>query len=89
MWLPGSESTLAIVTDTFIKIYDLSVDSLSPSYYFIVFSEKIRDACFVVTEEVSISLCMSVHPCITIMDIISIFLYIFVHVYYRPLVCWL
>lgn len=56
MWLPGSETQLAIVTDTFVKIYDLSVDSLSPSYYFIVCSEKIRDACFVVTEEVSKSL---------------------------------
>jgi E3 ubiquitin-protein ligase UBR4 len=51
IWLPGSQTELAIITDTFVKIYDLSVDSLSPVYYFIVCSDKIRDATFVITEE--------------------------------------
>lgn len=43
---------LAIVTNSFVKIYDLSLDAISPSYYFIVCSGKIRDACVCVIEGV-------------------------------------
>ena len=41
-----------MVTDTFVKIYDLSADVISPTYYFIVCNDKIKDACIMVTEEV-------------------------------------
>ena len=54
--MPGSQTELVIVTDSFVKIYNLAVDSLSPVYYFVVYPEKIRDACIIVTDEVSIFL---------------------------------
>ena len=55
IWCPGSETELAIVTDTFVKIYDLSVDAISPLYYFLVCSDKIRDATIIVSNKVSCS----------------------------------
>ncbi|XP_022084216.1 E3 ubiquitin-protein ligase UBR4-like isoform X1 [Acanthaster planci] len=51
IWLPGSQTELAIVTADFVKIYDLSRDALSPCFYFLVPSGKIRDACFVFSDE--------------------------------------
>ena len=51
-WLPGSQTDLVVVADTFVKIYDLSCDVISPAYYFTVFSDKIKDACVIVTDEV-------------------------------------
>ena len=59
IWCPGSETELAIITDTFVKIYDLSVDTISPLYYFLVCSDKIRDATIIVSDKVSWS-CMAV-----------------------------
>ncbi len=47
MWLPGSKSELALITSEFIKIYDLSVDKLSPIYYFVLPIGKIKDVTFV------------------------------------------
>ena len=79
--MPGSQTELAVVADTFVKVsththalthacthahihtqcpahyallnllqmYDLSVDVISPSYYFIALTGKIMDATFVVT----------------------------------------
>ncbi|CAH0559665.1 unnamed protein product [Brassicogethes aeneus] len=46
IWLPGSQTKLALVTADFVKIYDLSTDALSPQYYFLVPSGKIRDCTF-------------------------------------------
>ncbi|KAF2360064.1 Zinc finger UBR-type [Trinorchestia longiramus] len=46
VWLPGQQTQLAVVTADFVKIYDLSVDALSPQYYLLLPSGKIRDACF-------------------------------------------
>lgn len=46
VWLPGSQTKLALVTADFVKIYDLSKDALSPQYYFLVPSGKIRDCTF-------------------------------------------
>lgn len=46
IWLPGSQTQLALVTADFVKIYDLSKDALSPQYYFLVPSGKIRDCTF-------------------------------------------
>ena len=46
VWLPGSQTQLALVTADSVTIYDL----LSPSYYFLVPSGKIRDVTFVHTD---------------------------------------
>ncbi|KAK7896704.1 hypothetical protein WMY93_022029 [Mugilogobius chulae] len=51
IWLPGSQTELAIITADFVKVYDLSVDALSPMYYFLLPSSKIRDATFLFNEE--------------------------------------
>lgn len=50
IWLPGSQTQLALVTADFVKIYDLSKDALSPQYYFLVPTGKIRDCTFIHTE---------------------------------------
>ncbi|KAL3276929.1 hypothetical protein HHI36_012295 [Cryptolaemus montrouzieri] len=50
LWLPGSQTKMALVTADFVKIYDLAVDSLSPQYYFVVPSGKIRDCTFMYDE---------------------------------------
>ncbi|GAB6031468.1 hypothetical protein CHUAL_009237 [Chamberlinius hualienensis] len=49
IWLPGSQTELALVMPDFVKIYDLSVDAFSPQYYFLLPSGKIRDCTFMVT----------------------------------------
>ncbi|XP_052222057.1 E3 ubiquitin-protein ligase UBR4-like isoform X2 [Dreissena polymorpha] len=51
LWLPGTQAELAIVTADFIKIYNLAADALSPQFYFLLPSGKVRDATFVFTEE--------------------------------------
>ncbi|XP_069121893.1 E3 ubiquitin-protein ligase UBR4-like isoform X2 [Argopecten irradians] len=51
VWLPGTQTELAIVTADFVKIYDLGSDALSPQYFFLLPSGKIRDATFVFFEE--------------------------------------
>ena len=51
VWLSGSQTELAIVTADFVKIYDLSIDAISPQYYFLLPSGKIRDATFVFSDE--------------------------------------
>lgn len=43
VWMPGSQTELALVTADFIKIYSLGEDALSPQYYFLVPSGKVRD----------------------------------------------
>lgn len=59
IWLPGSQTKLALVTAEFVKIYDLAEDSLSPKYYFVVPSGDIRDVTFVLQEETYFMLIMS------------------------------
>ena len=51
LWLPGSQTQLAIITADYVKIYDLETDVLSPSYYFLIPSGKIRDTTFIHTAE--------------------------------------
>lgn len=46
IWLPNSQTELAIITCDFIKIFDLSIDTISPSYYFLLPSGKIKDVTF-------------------------------------------
>ena len=43
VWLPGSQTQIAVVTADFVKIFDLSVSSSEPEYYFLPPSGKIRD----------------------------------------------
>lgn len=50
IWLPGSQTKLALVTAEYVKIYDLAEDSISPLYNFVVPSGDIRDVCFVLQE---------------------------------------
>ena len=51
LWLPGSQTQLAIITADYVKIYDLALDVLSPAYYFLIPSGKIRDTTFIHTAE--------------------------------------
>ncbi|RWS17081.1 E3 ubiquitin-protein ligase UBR4-like protein [Dinothrombium tinctorium] len=50
IWLPGTQTELALITADFVKIYDLSVDVTNPQYFFILPSGKIRDVTFVFSE---------------------------------------
>ncbi|KAL4218587.1 perineurial glial growth [Mactra antiquata] len=51
VWLPGTQTELAIITADFVKIYNLAGDAISPQYFFLLPSGKIRDTTFVFTEE--------------------------------------
>jgi len=50
LWIPGTQTDLALVTVDFVKIYDLSVNVSVPQYFFLLPSGKIRDCTFVITE---------------------------------------
>ncbi|KAE9590312.1 hypothetical protein Lal_00028044 [Lupinus albus] len=43
-WLPGSQVQLMVVTNRFVKIYDLSLDNISPLHYFTLPDDLIVDA---------------------------------------------
>ena len=49
--MPGSQTELALVTADFIKIYNLGKDVLSPEYYFLVPSGKVRDCTLAFMED--------------------------------------
>lgn len=42
IWLPGSQTQLALVTSDFVKIFDLSKDLNNPMHHFLVPSGKVR-----------------------------------------------
>lgn len=49
VWLPHSQVHLAIVSENFVKIFDLSADVMSPKYYYSLENDPttvITDACF-------------------------------------------
>jgi len=46
-WLPGSQVQLMVVTNKFVKIYDLSQDNISPMQYFTLLEDSIIDAVLV------------------------------------------
>ncbi|KAK8459521.1 hypothetical protein SEVIR_2G160200v4 [Setaria viridis] len=46
-WVPGSQVQLMVVTNLFVKIYDLSQDNISPMHYFTVADDIIVDATLV------------------------------------------
>lgn len=43
-WLPGSQVQLMVITNKFVKIYDLSQDNISPLHYFTLANDTIVDA---------------------------------------------
>lgn len=43
-WVPGSQVQLMVVTNRFVKIYDLSLDNISPIHYFTLPDDTIADA---------------------------------------------
>ena len=51
IWLPSSQTQLAVVTADFVKIYDLALDAISPQYFFLLPSGKVRDVTFVWRDE--------------------------------------
>ncbi|KAJ0989688.1 hypothetical protein J5N97_008044 [Dioscorea zingiberensis] len=46
-WVPGSQVQIMVVTNVFVKIYDLSQDNISPMYYFTLADDLIVDATLV------------------------------------------
>jgi E3 ubiquitin-protein ligase UBR4 len=58
-WLPGSRTELALVTADFVKIYDLSVDKISPVYYYLLPMGKVKDVTFVETAQARFVVIMS------------------------------
>ncbi|ENN72389.1 hypothetical protein YQE_11024, partial [Dendroctonus ponderosae] len=59
LWLPGSQTDLALVTADFVKIFDLSKDAANPQYHFLVPSGKIRDCTFMYEDGIYHILLMS------------------------------
>lgn len=59
VWIPGSQTELAVVTHEFVKIFDLSSDVTSPMYHFILASGNVKDVTFVVDHHVRHLLVMS------------------------------
>ena len=45
-WLPGSQSSIAVGTSDFIKIYDLANDTISPTHNIMIFNGFITDFTF-------------------------------------------
>lgn len=55
-WVPGSQVQLMVVTNKFVKIYDLSQDSISPMHYFTLPDDSIVDATLIVASQGRMSL---------------------------------
>ncbi|KAK8606644.1 hypothetical protein V6N13_052411 [Hibiscus sabdariffa] len=50
-WVPGSQVQLMVVTNKFVKIYDLSQDNISPMHYFTLPDDTIVDATLYVASQ--------------------------------------
>ncbi|XP_058115199.1 auxin transport protein BIG [Magnolia sinica] len=50
-WVPGSQVQLMVVTNKFVKIYDLSQDNISPMHYFTLPDDLILDATLVIAPQ--------------------------------------
>ncbi|ODM96234.1 E3 ubiquitin-protein ligase UBR4, partial [Orchesella cincta] len=59
LWLPGSQTSLALLTADAVKVYDLGKDVISPMFYFLLPSGKVRDATFVIQGDVTYILVMA------------------------------
>ncbi|PON82110.1 E3 ubiquitin ligase, UBR [Trema orientale] len=49
-WVPGSQVQLMVVTNKFVKVYDLSQDNISPVHYFTLPDDMIVDATLFVAQ---------------------------------------
>ena len=45
-WVPGTQTVLAVATQSFIRVYDLAKDNFSPIYNVSAFSGSIVGFCF-------------------------------------------
>ncbi|KAF5725427.1 auxin transport protein BIG isoform X1 [Tripterygium wilfordii] len=50
-WVPGSQVQLMVVTNKFVKIYDLSLDNISPLHYFMLPDDMIVDATLITASQ--------------------------------------
>ncbi|KAL5723323.1 RING-type E3 ubiquitin transferase [Ranunculus cassubicifolius] len=50
-WVPGSQVQVMVVTNMFVKIYDLSQDNISPMHYFTLPDDLIVDATLIVAPQ--------------------------------------
>ncbi|PHU27450.1 Auxin transport protein BIG [Capsicum chinense] len=50
-WVPGSQVQLMVVTNKFVKIYDLSLDNISPVHYFTLPDDMIMDAALIMASQ--------------------------------------
>ncbi|KAK4477539.1 hypothetical protein RD792_016768 [Penstemon davidsonii] len=50
-WVPGSQVQLMVVTNRFVKIYDLSQDNISPVHYITLHDDSIVDATLLVASQ--------------------------------------
>ncbi|XAR51615.1 Ubiquitin--protein ligase [Bertholletia excelsa] len=50
-WVPGSQVQLMVVTNMFVKIYDLSQDNISPMHYFTLPDDMIVDATLIAASQ--------------------------------------
>ena len=48
IWVPGSQTELALTTSDGVKVYDLAKDTDEPIFHFLLPSGKVRDATFVI-----------------------------------------
>jgi E3 ubiquitin-protein ligase UBR4 len=48
IWVPGTQTELALVTSDGVKIYDLAKDTDEPVFHFLLPSGKVRDSTFVI-----------------------------------------
>ncbi|EGG15028.1 hypothetical protein DFA_09851 [Cavenderia fasciculata] len=46
-WVVGSQVELAVATNEFVKIYDLSTDNLSPTHFYTLVEDSIRDTAII------------------------------------------
>ncbi|KAK2986274.1 hypothetical protein RJ640_021843 [Escallonia rubra] len=64
-WVPGSQVQLMVVTNRFVKMYDLSQDNISPMHYFTLPDDTIVDATLVVASQGRLFLIvLSEHGCL-------------------------
>lgn len=50
-WVPGYQVQLMVVTNKFVKIYDLSLDNISPVHYFTLPDDMIMDAALIMASQ--------------------------------------
>ncbi|KAI3784947.1 hypothetical protein L1987_44055 [Smallanthus sonchifolius] len=55
-WVPGSQVQLMVVTNKFVKIYDLSQDNISPMHYITLPDDTIVDATLAVVSQAKVFL---------------------------------